>query len=281
MIPPAPSCTVRACGLPLAREAARFACGRGHAFDIAREGYVSLLQPQDRRAAQPGDARRTVHARRRFLATGAGDALARTIGGLVDAHAPDGPLRALDVGCGDGHFLRALAAHRELAACGVDLARDAAALAARAQPEALVVVANADRSLPWPDASFDVALSVTSRRPVAELRRVLAPGGALVVAVPAADDLAELREAVLGSAEARDRLGDLRREMAPAFVEAAHERACARLALDPDALRDALAATYRGARASQQQRAASLEPMLVTVAHDVLAFRPRPTGASA
>jgi hypothetical protein len=29
---------------------------RGHSFDIARSGYINLLQPQERRARRPGDA---------------------------------------------------------------------------------------------------------------------------------------------------------------------------------------------------------------------------------
>jgi 23S rRNA (guanine745-N1)-methyltransferase len=49
-------CAVRSCHLPLAREGRRFVCPKGHSFDIARSGYINLLQPQDRRSKDPGDS---------------------------------------------------------------------------------------------------------------------------------------------------------------------------------------------------------------------------------
>ena len=48
-------CTVRTCHLPLTREERRVICPRGHAFDIARSGYINMLQPQERRSRKPGD----------------------------------------------------------------------------------------------------------------------------------------------------------------------------------------------------------------------------------
>ena len=42
MIPLPLACTVRGCGQPLTREPRRFVCPGGHAFDIARSGYLNL-----------------------------------------------------------------------------------------------------------------------------------------------------------------------------------------------------------------------------------------------
>src|SRR5450755_3800076 len=53
-------CTVRGCRRPLSRESNRFVCERGHSFDVARSGYLNLLQPQDRRSANPGDSKEAV-----------------------------------------------------------------------------------------------------------------------------------------------------------------------------------------------------------------------------
>ena len=273
--PPDPSCPVRGCALGLQRLAGRFACGAGHSFDVSRSGSLTLLQPQDRRSASPGDSAEAVAARGRALAAGAGDELARQVVALVDAHAPPGPLAVLDVGCGEGSFLRALAAARPIAACGIDLAARAADAAARAMPGALIVIGNADRRLPWADAVFDVVLSITARRPVAEMRRVLRPSGVLVVAIPAEDDLIELREAVLGRGDRRDRLASVREELREAFVEREHRVARARPTLDPAVQRDLLASTYRGARASQQPRLEALVPSPVTLAQDLLVLSPR------
>ena len=40
------ACTVRDCGLPLEKREREYVCEYGHTFDIARSGYVNLLQPQ-------------------------------------------------------------------------------------------------------------------------------------------------------------------------------------------------------------------------------------------
>ena len=67
------------------------------------------------------------------------------------------------------------------------------------------VVANADRRLPVSDHSTTLLLSVHARRNAQEAARVLTAGGHCVIAVPADDDLIELREAVQGTAVERDR----------------------------------------------------------------------------
>jgi len=59
-------CPVRGCQLALAREEKRVVCPQGHSFDIARSGYLNLLQPQDRRSKNPGDTVAAVAARRRL-----------------------------------------------------------------------------------------------------------------------------------------------------------------------------------------------------------------------
>ena len=59
-------CPVRGCHLGLVREERRMVCPRNHSFDIARSGYINLLQPQDRRAKEPGDTAEAVAARRRL-----------------------------------------------------------------------------------------------------------------------------------------------------------------------------------------------------------------------
>ena len=259
----------------LRRDGGRFACASGHSFDVGRAGHLTLLQPQDRRSPTPGDSPEAVAARAGALAAGAGDEAARVLAALVRAHAPEGRLAVLDVGCGEGFFLRELSADRPIDACGIDLSVKAGESAARRMPEALIVVGNADRGLPWPDGSFDVVLSITARRPAAAMRRVLKPGGLLVVAVPAEDDLIELREAVLGRGDLRDRLAATRDELRADFVEIEHRVARARLLLEPAVQRCLLASTYRGARASQQERLGALQPAEITLAQDFLALRPK------
>ena len=45
-------CPVRGCHLGLTRDERRVFCPHGHSFDIARSGYVNLLEPQDQATQQ-------------------------------------------------------------------------------------------------------------------------------------------------------------------------------------------------------------------------------------
>jgi 23S rRNA (guanine745-N1)-methyltransferase len=269
-------CPVRRCGSPLERRERTLNCAEGHSFDLARSGYCNLLQPQDRRSRQPGDPRAVVEARRRFLDAGYGEPLLEALLEEIDSL----PLRpgaaVLDVGCGEGTYLGRISRQRRIEAHGVDLSAAAIDLAARRYPEVTWIVANADRFLPYAESSFDVALSIDSRLHPAELRRVLKPGGRLLVAVPGPDDLLELRSAVLGRGVLRDRLARAIGVLSEAF-EIETRRAVRRtVRLAPDAARDALAATYRGARASREERVAALSALEVTLSHDLARFRVSP-----
>lgn len=279
-------CTVRGCGATIPAVAAprspsagsrgasvlRGPCG--HSFDIARSGYVNLLQPQDRRAREPGDAAETVAARRRLYDAGAAAALLTSLAAtLTDLEIPSGA-RTLDIGSGEGSLLGALALRFGLEAAGVDLSARAADLAARRHPGVLWLVANADRGLPFADGSLDLLLSITARRSPAECARVLAPGGHLVIALPAADDLAELREVVLGSASREDRTVKLVEEHAEHFRLLGRRESRERRSFSASQLEDLLLATYRGGRAGRRERAGRLDGLTVTVSHDIAVFGP-------
>lgn len=269
-------CTVRGCGALLLPRERRFVCASGHAFDKARSGYVNLLQPQDRRSRTPGDTREAVGARRRLFDAGAADALLDALGAaIVPLGLPPGA-RAVDVGAGEGSLLGRLASRFGLEAAGIDLSADAADLAARRHPGLLWLVANADRGIPLADRSVELVLSVTARRNPAECGRVLVPGGSLVVAVPAQDDLAELRAAALGGASRAERTAGLIGEHEALFEVSGRRDARLRRWFPRSLLQDLLVATYRGGRAGRRERLAELDGLDVTLSHEIVVFRKRP-----
>lgn len=98
--------------------------------------------------------------------------------------------RILDVGCGSGPLTAALR-DRGAVVSGFDLSAGMVALArARLGADADVVVHDLAESLPYPDAAFDdVVASLVLHYledwsgPLAELRRVLRPGGRLIASV--------------------------------------------------------------------------------------------------
>lgn len=268
------ACPVRGCGLDLEiADAKRAACARGHSFDRARAGYWNLLQPQDRRSLAAGDDRPTALARRRLAEAGHLDPWVQALRQATAGLAPGATL--LDVGCGEGSLLAAVVYGRDLVVHGSDLSTLSIELAARAYPQATWAVANADRRLPYRDAAFDLVLVVTGPLPAAELRRVLRPGGGLLVAVPGADDLVELREAVLGRGELRERLGGALDRLAGALEVESRWTIRWQTQLDRAGIADALASGYRAAR-GRAARAAELEGLEVTMSRDLALLRPLP-----
>lgn len=266
------ACSVRGCGAALARDGSRWACPAGHSFDVARSGYLSLLQPQDRRSLDAGDARETVEARRALLDGGFGTALREALVALLGelGCAPGGT--ALELGCGDGHFLAAACEHHGLRGIGIDLSPHAVERCARRHGTHLWIAANADRVLPLLDGGIDLALSIDGRRPRDELARVLAPGAPLVVAVPAVDDLAELRTEVHGELREEERAARVERELDARFELRERRVARARIRLDREGLARLSLATYRWARSRERERLERVDTLEVTTSHDLLAF---------
>jgi 23S rRNA (guanine745-N1)-methyltransferase len=179
--------------LALSEGGSRWVCPAGHSFDVAREGYVNLLLAGQRRSRPLGDSTEMVNARRRFLATGAYDPLSAAV---AEAASGEQPAVVLDVGCGEGHHTRAVAAATVL---GVDVAKAAVAAAARAHSGGWYAVASA-ADLPLQDAAVDVALNVFGPVAAEELARVVRPGGAVVTAHPGAAHLEGLRSMVYAQA---------------------------------------------------------------------------------
>ena len=268
-------CTVRGCARELTAGDALLRCPAGHAFDRGRHGYWNLLQPQDRRSPRAGDSDDAVSARRRWLARGFADGLALKLSLRLEAAGLPPEAIAVDVGCGEGTLTARLFASRGASGCGVDLSTKAIRLASRLAPGLTWIVANADRGLPFADGSVGLALSLFGRRPVEELARVVAPSGLLLVVVPAEDDLLELRKAAQGEGVRRDRVGDALADLARCFELAGRSTWRHRAFHDREALNDALAMSYRGARASERLRLAPIAELHVTLAAEILVLVPR------
>jgi 23S rRNA (guanine745-N1)-methyltransferase len=229
-------CTVRGCAQPLTRTGNAYTCPRKHAFDIGRHGHITLLQPQDRRSREPGDAAAAVQARRRLHDRGVTLPLLAAIRDFVN---PIPAEHVLDAGCGDGFYLGTLVEQTGCHGHGIDLSSPAVIAAARRYPACEWVLANADRQIPYADASFSLVMSITARRNAPEFSRVLVPHGRLLVAIPAPDDLIELRGA------SRDRIASAVEAFAPHFELTAQRRATTTADLAAAAVEDILLSIYR------------------------------------
>ena len=184
------------CGSPLSRSGNSVRCVTGHAFDIARQGYVSLLRGDARTGT--ADTSAMVAARERFLDAGhyapilraVESASQQAVGALAGGC-------AVDVGAGTGHYL-AEVLERLPAWVGValDVSKYALRRAARAHPRAGAVACDVWRPLPVRDGAASLVLNIFAPRNPVEIHRILRPEGALIVVTPAPGHLGELVSAL-------------------------------------------------------------------------------------
>lgn len=166
-------------------------CENGHAFDVARQGYLSLLTGS---AVPTGDSAAMVAARAAFLDAGHYEPITLAVCDAAQsalARGPDGCV--VDLGAGTGHHLAALLDRtQQRAGIALDSSKYAARRAARAHPRLGAVVCDVWRRLPVRDGAAALVLDVFAPRNPVETRRVLRPGGALIVVTPTPRHLGEL-----------------------------------------------------------------------------------------
>ncbi|HJD84905.1 putative RNA methyltransferase [Kitasatospora aureofaciens] len=209
------------CAQALTRHERSLRCPAGHSFDLAKQGYVSLLAGDAHTGT--GDTAEMVAARADFLTAGhyrpIADALAEAATALLGAapsaggagpetmettettgspQDPDGPDGlVVDLGAGTGHYLaHVLDALPGRVGAALDISKFALRRAAKAHPRIGAVVCDAWRPLPLRDASAELMLNVFAPRNGPEIRRVLRPGGTLLLVSPTANHLRELVDAL-------------------------------------------------------------------------------------
>lgn len=166
-------------------------CGTGHNFDIARQGYASLLTG---RRPHRGDDPPMVTAREQFLGRDHYRPVRSTITALAAEHAPVGEQLVADLAGGTGHYLAsvldALPAARGLV---VEVSTAALRRAARAHPRAGAIAADLRSTLPVASGAAAVVLSVFGPRSTTEITRLLRHDGILILATARPGHLRELR----------------------------------------------------------------------------------------
>jgi 23S rRNA (guanine745-N1)-methyltransferase len=187
-------------GAPLQGDGATWRCAAGHCFDIASQGYANLLPVQQKRSLDPGDSKEMVAARRRFLNAGYYQPIAAAVSRAVLAElSEDATITCLDAGCGEGYYLRQLAAVRSsgqmLALLGLDISKWAV-LAAAKQDKRPNWIVGTNAHLPVLSETLDRVLCMFGFPVYAEFARVLKSGGELLQVDAGQEHLRELREII-------------------------------------------------------------------------------------
>lgn len=175
------------CGRVMGIKANTLACESGHAFDIAKEGYVNLLR-SGKSGDRVGDDKMSARCRRDFLNKGYYQILQDYLKSLFIQH--QGAL--LDICCGEGYYTSALAANENLQVYGFDISREMIRLAAK-RGGAACFVANL-ASIPVADCSFDFAVHLFAPFQEAEFSRILKDTGRLYTVVPGSHHLYGLKQ---------------------------------------------------------------------------------------
>lgn len=186
------------CGAPLEKEEKAYRCPKGHSYDIAKEGYVHLLRPDEMHSKSPGDDGEMVAARRRFLEAGWYECFSDGLDSLVLQNTRGEKPVILDAGCGEGYYTGRMAgafrqAGRAAELFGFDISKTAVRLAAKRYREIPFAVGSMFH-IPVPDSSVDCVTDVFAPIVPEELCRVLRPGAALILAVPGPRHLYGLKE---------------------------------------------------------------------------------------
>lgn len=165
-----------------------FKCSNGHRFDIAKQGYINLLQSQVSKMKQHGDEKEMVQARQEFLELGHYEAFRTTLSELVTLE-----LQAVvvDAGCGEGYYAKDFVMNHSV--YGIDISKDAISKAARRHKEMECAVASTF-AFPFMSESADLVYSVFAPFSIDEVRRVLKLGGYFVDTFPLENHLLQLKE---------------------------------------------------------------------------------------
>ncbi len=194
------SWTCPLCQLSLTLNTAQrqYRCANNHCFDIAKEGYCNLIPAQQKNSKNPGDSKAMIRARRLFLAAGYYDNLAQTVANIVADIKPQQALHCLEVGCGEGYYLRQIAAQMPDAHYyGIDISKEAIRLAAKGDSSKQHQYAVASSyNIPLQKHSMDVIIRNFAPAPSSQIMRLLKPGGLFIVVTPGAKHLYQLRQQI-------------------------------------------------------------------------------------
>ena len=252
-------------------------CPAGHSYDVARSGYVNLHRPGIKSNAKSGDPEDMVTARRKFLARGHYDRWAQAAAAIAFRCFGRRPDVFIDAACGEGrHTLTMKDELRPAFTLGVDASKRAADIAQKAlrrrdDSDTARFIAGNIFDMPIFSECADVVSVLFAPIPYAEARRVLRPGGLLMICSAGREHLVELRRAIYDEV----RFKEAQNIIPEGFKAAARDNVTYSIALDGEALGELFCMTpfcRRALRCAPERLAASgCSDMTVSV--DVAVFR--------
>ena len=235
---------------------------------------MNLLPVQNKRSKDPGDSKAMVQARRHFLSQGFYQSLADV---LSDSVLSVGDQSILDAGCGEGYYLQSIVRKAEqrdvsLEVAALDISKWAVQTAAK-QDKRLSWIVASNNAIPLADNSVDTILCVFGFPVEAEFKRVLKPGGRLIMVDPASEHLIELKRIIYPEIKAKSEHLPVSEK---GWVLSSEERISFKVELpDTEAVHDLLTMTPHLYRASKEgrEKAEKLQRLAITADAWIRIFR--------
>jgi len=189
------------CNQALKRTDKQFCCENNHQFDVAKQGYVNLLQPQHKKSKQPGDSQEMVEARFRFLNEAYYEPLSDKLNQLIakdlsNRIPEDNAYNVVDAGSGEGYYTQRLYEHLNHSVrpyiIGFDISQRAVKASCRRSKSIQWMTATSSH-IPVASHSQDAVVCLFSRIVPDEFSRILKKDGILYVASTGSSHLIELR----------------------------------------------------------------------------------------
>ena len=249
-----------------------YKCENGHAFDIAKEGYVNLLLPNKKKTLNPGDNKTMLRARENFLSTGAFQFLIDGINSQLKTLTSQlQDIKILDIGSGSGFYLRKIFDNIDAHKIGLDISKNGMSIAAKQDKKSTYLVASA-YDLPIASDSIDVVINIFSPIDLEELSRVLKSTGYFLKVVPGSNHMKEVAELVYENFEPHQSDIDARLTALDAYTHIEKTQLEDKINLSKEELKNLISMTPYLYKFSEEQ-INNLTGLAVTLSFDVLIYQ--------
>ncbi len=177
-------------------------CIKGHRYDFSKKGYIHLI------ANYKGTkySERLFNARNAVFSAGYYDHIIQKIQDIIKNKRSK---NIIDVGCGDGYYIKELKnIFSETYFYGIDNSKEAIETAVKNDKNNPYMLANLS-NLPFGDNSIDIILNILTPANYKEFSRVLSREGVLIKIVPTKNYLKEIRDLFDNSNYSNDDTVDL------------------------------------------------------------------------
>ena len=184
------------CDSRLVQQERTLKCENNHCFDMAKQGYVNLLQSQKSSKKRHGDDSLMVKARQDFLEKGYYNNLCDAVVDAVVKNTPQRNAVVADLGCGECWYTQRIYSSLDNPTVfGIDISKQAL-IAGSKRCKSLKLAVASTSDIPLPDEGCDAAVCIFAPYSETEVLRILKRGGVFIKAFPLEDHLLELKSVI-------------------------------------------------------------------------------------